>query len=73
MADEVDIANMQAERWLNQALANRQTGPVMPPKGRCYYCERVFEADEENAGRKLFCDIDCSQDYEAEQRRNQRR
>lgn len=69
MADEVDIANQQAARWLQQSLeAARKTSNKMAPKGACYYCDTVFTAQEAHADKKLFCDSDCAADYEREQR-----
>jgi hypothetical protein len=73
MADEIDLANEQAERWLKQSLAARAGGPTLPPKGSCHYCEAEFDPADPNAGKKLFCDADCAKDYEEEQRLRNRR
>ena len=69
MPDEIDLANEQAERWLNQALANRSQQPKLAVKGSCHYCEADFAAGDE----RLFCDSECAQDYEKEQRLRARR
>lgn len=73
MADEIDQANEQAERWLNQMIANRPTGTRLAPKGSCHYCEQEFDADAPDADKKLFCDSDCASDFEYEERLKGRR
>lgn len=74
MADEIDLANEQSERWLNQALANIGKGTTrLAPLGKCHYCETEFNASDADFPRKLFCDSDCSADYEEEQRLRNRR
>lgn len=73
MADEIDLANRQAERWLAQSLASRRAAPSLPPKGCCHYCEAAFPAGTENSDKKLFCDSECAKDYEEEQRLKARR
>jgi hypothetical protein len=73
MADEIDQANEQAERWLNQALTNRSAEPKLQPKGSCHYCEADFDKADPDFAKKLFCDSDCSKDYEEEKRLKSRR
>lgn len=73
MADEIDQANEQAERWLHQALASRTTAPKLVPKGKCFYCDAEFDKNDPDFSKKLFCDIDCSSDYTEEQRLKNRR
>lgn len=74
MADEADLANDQAERFLSQALANhRSNTPRLAPRGRCYYCEAEFDETDPAGNKKLFCDSDCAKDYEHEQRLKARR
>lgn len=74
MADEIDQANDQAERWLNQALAStRNTAPKLSPRGSCHYCEAEFDPKDPDFSRKLFCDNDCAHDHEQEQRLKNRR
>jgi len=68
LADEADLANDQADRWLGRALANAAArGPRLAPKGECHYCAHPFDAGP-LAAQKLFCDSDCAADYDREQR-----
>lgn len=64
MADEVDLANAQAERWLAQARKNALEKPRMQPKGCCYFCEEPFK----EGSSLLFCDADCRDGFEKEQK-----
>jgi len=71
MADEVDVANDSVERALEQALRAVRSTPVLPPKGTCYFCEEELEPVEEGGKavhKKLFCDRDCADDWEREQK-----
>lgn len=71
MADEVDMANDSVERALEHALKQIRSAPAMAPKGFCYFCEEPLEPAEENGElvhRRLFCDRDCADDWEREQR-----
>lgn len=74
MADEIDMANEQSERWLRQALnASASKSPRLPAQGRCHFCGEQFDKKDELADRKLFCDADCASDYEREQQRKANR
>jgi hypothetical protein len=74
LADEIDLANEQAERWLNQALTQMvANGSRLTPRGTCFYCETEFDTSDATAEKRLFCDLDCSKDYEEEQRLKNRR
>ena len=74
MADEIDLANAQAERWLAQSLSQMQTAaPRLGPKGACHYCETAFEPTDADAEKRLFCDLECSKAFEEEQRLKNRR
>jgi hypothetical protein len=74
VADEIDLANEQSERWLNQALNQMlANGSRLVPRGSCYYCESDFDKTDPTAEKRLFCDLDCSKDYEEEQRLKNRR
>lgn len=77
MADEVDLANDLAEHALQAALRQARTGNKLPPKGSCYFCdaELPMEANEQGVlvNKRLFCDADCAQDWEREQRAKTRR
>jgi hypothetical protein len=58
MADEIDRANDEAERFLSEALKNARGGPVLLACGQCRYCgEGVAEG-------LRFCDADCRDDYD---------
>lgn len=80
MADEIDLASVQAELFLAQALAARVVTPRLPCKGKCYNCDTVFEEVKKNKegvsvdendtpiADKLFCDKDCADDYTKRER-----
>jgi hypothetical protein len=71
MADDADLANEQAQRWLQARLAattQRKTG-TLAPTGFCHYCGDEFLAANPDAAKKLFCDASCASDYAALQRR----
>jgi len=73
MADEIDRANEQSERWLKQALsATAQAGPRLEPQGRCHFCSEPFSGKDALAAKKLFCDADCAADYDKEKKLRQR-
>jgi hypothetical protein len=59
MADEIDRANDEAERFLARSIHNNQTArPVLLACGQCHYCgEGVAEG-------LRFCDADCRDDYD---------
>lgn len=49
MADEIDLANEQAELFLRQSLAANkqqatQNAALRPPRGSCYFCDEEFVA-----------------------------
>lgn len=72
MPDEIDLAAEQAERWLQQNLdAQKAKQNKMIPKGRCYYCDEIFEGADSD--KKLFCNRECADDYEEEQKLKARR
>lgn len=67
MADEVDIANEQADRWLHQSLATLAAqAPGLKPKGCCHYCEEPFDPADPNFAKKLFCDSECAHGHSEE-------
>lgn len=61
MADEADIANDTAERWLLKAIADsrRPDGPMAI--GRCLSCGAKF-TDEDKTRR--WCDADCRDEWQ---------
>jgi len=60
-ADILD-ASQEIEQHILDARINsiRQTGRLITPNGTCRWCKEIFETGSE----KLFCDSDCSEDYE---------
>jgi hypothetical protein len=70
MPDEIDLANEQAERFLEEARAAAAiSAPLLPPKGSCYYCETPFPEGD----KRKFCDGDCASDYAQEEKLKNRR
>jgi hypothetical protein len=70
MADDADItaARQEAEAAL---FARRRREPALVPMGLCYFCQ-----SDAPSTTHLFCNTECRDDYEAEQRalaRNGRR
>lgn len=62
MADEIDLANDQAER--NLALSIRMRRPVGPAAtGHCLFCDEVVADDHR------WCGIECREGWEKEARR----
>ncbi|MCW3171407.1 hypothetical protein [Shewanella subflava] len=60
MADNVDDANDLVLLHLAAELAKAK--PSLPPlTGICYYCDALTD--------ERFCDADCRDDYEREQRK----
>lgn len=75
VADEIDLANEQAERWLASSLsASRRAGASsLAPRGYCHYCEAPFDPKRGDSALKLFCDSACAKEHEVEVRRRARR
>jgi len=64
MADDADRAGEVIERFEAAAIAAIPTTlKTVLPVGRCYYCAKEVEDD------LTFCDRDCRDDWEHEQRR----
>ena len=63
MADIVDVTNDREEVNLAHAVkaSRKPTGPL--PNGRCHFCDEIVN-DEQR-----FCDTDCRDGWEREQRR----
>jgi hypothetical protein len=62
MADEADIADIIQARNLEQSLyAARSAKPGIVANGSCHFCE------EGVAGKQLFCDEHCQEDWERQQ------
>jgi hypothetical protein len=63
MADEVDLAFEAQERHLSMAIAaQRRAGSHrLQASGSCHWCGNV-----EQMGSRLFCDSECSRDWDRE-------
>lgn len=63
MADEVDLAFEAQERHLSMAIAaQRRAGTrQLKPIGSCHWC-----GNDQDLGVRLFCDAECSGDWERE-------
>lgn len=62
MADEADLAFDSEQRHLMQALAaQRRRGKILQPAGYCHHC-----GNTEGIADRLFCDVDCADDWEYE-------
>jgi hypothetical protein len=61
MADEVDLAFEAQERHLSMAIAaqRRAGGRQLKATGSCHWC-----GNDQDLGVRLFCDADCSGDWE---------
>lgn len=65
MADEADYTDMQSEFLMSARIRDiRNQGRELNPKGACHWCDEPFE----HVSQKLFCDSDCSFDYERSKR-----
>ena len=61
LADRADLQEQFIlEKKIAEVRANKQQSKV--PKGTCYFCDEVV------AEGYVFCDADCSEDYEKLQR-----
>lgn len=58
MADEIDLANEQAQMILDRELSYRKPVPNIKPNGFCHFCEDDLENHDQ-----LFCDNKCSMKY----------
>jgi len=58
VSDEADQAQDAQDKMLSAALKKRN--PVLEKIGVCHFCEQPVGLNA------LFCDSDCSKDYEAE-------
>ena len=62
MADQADLAQVEQEREVKRALANRQA-----PERFTGACKNCFEPIE----RGFFCEDACREDYEKRKRKHQ--
>lgn len=58
MADEVDVANEQADAYLAARVADARKGPKTVATGRCLNCDSLLPPG------LLYCDSACKQDAE---------
>ena len=58
MSDIIDLADAETALHLKAALSRRKPG--LPRTGQCHNCEARI-------GDGVFCDADCSHDYERRQ------
>ncbi len=66
--DVIDVASEQEAVMLSAQIQQAsKTRNKITPKGKCHFC------DEDAEEQKLFCNSDCSSDYEKEQRMLQRK
>lgn len=69
--DFADRAAAETENELALLLMQQrsQRKPGLTPMGACHYCNEPFFAGQTplypQADKKLFCDSDCCQDFEA--------
>ena len=62
MSDDADLTDEKMEVELKAQINNCRTGVVLPATGRCHYCkQRVGKG-------KRFCDADCRDDWEHQQK-----
>mgnify|MGYP007126760300 CR=1 FL=1 len=68
MADNIDVATEHDAilQKANLQAALKATEPKLLPNGLCHNCLEVVE------DKKLFCDLDCSYDYEVRRKKSQR-
>ncbi|MFN4003333.1 MAG: hypothetical protein ACK4MJ_12285 [Hylemonella sp.] len=64
MADDADLTDAHLEREMQMRLAAlRRRQQALPYSGQCYWC------GEDVAPPKRWCDADCRDEWERQQRR----
>ncbi len=72
--DFSDRASAETENEMTLLLMQHHTRhrPGLTPIGACHYCNEPFFANQTplfpESDKKLFCDSDCCEDYEASAR-----
>jgi hypothetical protein len=61
MADAADRADSETDAAFAEALWQARRAPALRPKGACHFCDEPVEAP------KLFCSLECAEDFEAEE------
>ena len=66
--DEVDRANNEGQAYIDERIrqAQRAAATRLKPMMRCYYCNSELNS------HMLFCDSECREDYEIEQKARRR-
>lgn len=62
--DELDLSSEREQMARDRAIAAARTGQHLKTVGRCHYCDEPCPV--------LFCDLDCRDEHEAEQRARRR-
>lgn len=65
MSDDIDRAQTEIDFFLANAMKSRPAH--LKAKGACLFCETEFETIDGDQP-KLFCDSDCRDDFERQQR-----
>jgi hypothetical protein len=65
MSDDIDRAQTEIDFFLAQAINNRPAH--LKPSGSCLFCEMQLIGIE-GEYPKLFCDVDCRDDFERQQK-----
>ena len=66
MSDVADRAEWRIAKDIENAMANARKMPQLVADGHCHYC------DEDVAHGLLFCNTDCRDDYQNEQKAKRR-
>lgn len=72
MADEADLGNENADRYIAERIAAATQVKRINPTGFCLYCsERLASNEQIESGLPVdyprFCDTECRDDWQAEQ------
>jgi hypothetical protein len=59
--DDADKSDQRIADAVEQAITQARSAPALRPRGRCHFC------DECVAGKLLFCEKACSEDFQAEE------
>jgi len=62
MSDIADVSDKHIETFINSAIANASRKTQLHSDGHCAFCDEAVDIG------LLFCDRDCRDDYEKEQR-----
>jgi hypothetical protein len=63
MADDADRAQLEIDAELEHARRTARRAPKLLATGCCHNCDEPL-----HDRKQLFCDNDCSEDYEARER-----